>query len=157
MKEIIDLSSDESTSSKVTTSSIEVDDNKRKRNEKEVEDSSPSKIKKEDVVAPIVDEIANESKRVVNFTYATNYQSTIKKKLPLEDDDTVLTVVTERVVVSSPKKKIDDLVSHMNCRLENIMKVGQDSKEANQPPWWYNLATDIGDDIISKLTSKESK
>jgi hypothetical protein len=122
-----------------------------------VEDSSPSKIKKEDVIAPIVDEIVNESNRVVTFTYATNYQSTIKKKLPLEDDDTVLTVVTERIVVSSPKKKIDDLVfltnPHMNIRLENVMKVAQDSKEANQPPWWYNLATDIGDDIISKLMS----
>ena len=169
MKEIIDLSSDESISSKVTTSSNDVDGNKRKR-EKELDDSSPSKIKKEYATAPIVEDTVNENSRVFTTITATNYQSIIKKKLPLEED-TVLTI--ERVVVSSPKvgpllikKKVpvdDDLLllskSHMSSPVQNALKVALDrdmqhTNEANQPPWWFNLATDIGDDIISILRSK---
>jgi len=176
MNEVIDLSSDESTSSKVSSHlSNDVEEVKRKRNEKAVEDidSSPSKIKKEDAIAHIDEETVNETNRVVSYT-ATNYQSTIKKKSPLEDDDAVLTIVTERVVVSSPrrgplviKKKVpledDDLVLLTNpcmCSpLQSAMKGAverdrQDINAANQPPWWYNLATDVGDDIISKLRSK---
>jgi len=103
----------------------------------------------------------------VNYT-AT--KSTIRKKNPLEEDGSITTIVTERVAISSPRgaiwKKIpleddEDLVlltsPHMSSPLKDAMKSALDSdrKGANQPPWWYNLGTDISDDFISKL--KNSK
>jgi hypothetical protein len=183
MKEIIDLSSDDSTTSKVTTSSVDKsdlsdgnvpivitnNDIKRKRTEEEavLQNSSPIKVKKENT-GPIVDDtFVSESSTVVNYT-AT--KSTIRKKNPLEEDDSITTIVTERVAVSSPRgairKKVpleddEDLVlltsPHMSSPLKDAMKSAFDSdrKEANRPPWWYNLGTDISDDFISKL--KNSK
>ena len=95
----------------------------------------------------------------------TATKSTIRKKNPLEEDGSITTIVTERVAVSSPRgairKKVpleddEDLVlptSHMSSPLKDAMKSALDSdrKGANQPPWWYNLGTDISDDFISKL------
>ena len=100
----------------------------------------------------------------------TATKSTIRKKNPLEEDGSITTIVTERVAISSPRgaiwKKIpleddEDLVlltsPHMSSPLKDAMKSALDSdrKGANQPPWWYNLGTDISDDFISKL--KNSK
>ena len=166
MKEIIDLSSDASTSSNVSSGNSVVSErseiiDKRKREEVEMVDSSPSKIKKEDIDVPIDDDtFVKETSTVVKYTAM---KSTTTRKNPLEDDTIVSTTVTERVAISSPtgvirrKNPVDDEDEDLvfltgiekNIAVKNALK-----DPVNLPPWWYHLATDIGDDIISKLSKK---
>jgi hypothetical protein len=72
----------------------------------------------------------------------------------LEEDDSITTTVA----VSSPRGGIRKKVPlvlltspHMSSPLKDAMHSIFIRKEANQPPWWYNLGTDIRDDVISKL------
>jgi hypothetical protein len=127
---------------------------KRKREEEEL--SSVTTKESEDKAST---NVIDESDRVVEYK-VTNIRSSIKKKMPFEDE-TVSTVVTESVSISSPiRSRSTGSESSIKKKLpleddEVITITGLHSKIALKsdtgPPWWFNLATDIGEDIINIL------
>ena len=131
---------------------------------KEGESSSPSKSKNEQDNA-VTEELFDKNNDTIMEFNLTNVRSSIRKKVPLDDEDAVVTtVLTERVTISSPKrtpvvvkKKLpleDDepAVLDIGNNIKTALKCdNNDVQLANAPPWWFRFASDIGDDIISKL------
>ena len=131
-------------------------DKKRKRevNDQLLEESTELDNKE-------VSTVVGGSDKVVEYK-VTSIRSSIKKKMPLEvEEETVSTVLTETVSVSSPTTKRSSFSgSNIKKKLpleddEVIMTTTSPIRAAlksdSSPPWWFNLATDIGDDIINVL------
>ena len=152
--------------------SIDVSTILKKRKGEDV--SSPSKVKKEiDCEVPTVskkDSTLSECEKVQE-SISTSCRSSTKTKFPLEDDE-VVCVSKESEVIRSPTKiaskssgshtKIklpledDDMVVTTAEHTKSCLKtaLNTDSSEVekcSRPPWWYNFATDINDDIMSIL------
>jgi hypothetical protein len=128
---------------------------KKRKEHDQSNNSSPSKVKKE-----------SDSKAVTS--------SAVKIKFPLEDDEVFK--FTESVLVMSPsrsslkssgspiKVKVpiedDDIVvmTGTNCALKSALKMNTlKSNQCDGPPWWYNYASDISEDILTILKKKDDK